>query len=93
MYIIVIYDIAKNDTYSKRYRKIYSICKQYLTHVQNSVFEGDITHAQLKEFSIEISKHINKNSDAFTIFKHSSKKWLDKTYLGKDDFEETSTIF
>ena len=93
MYIIVTYDITKNNNYNKRYRKIYSICKQYLTHVQNSVFEGDITNAQLKEFSIEISRYIDKDIDSFTIFKHSSKKWLDKTHLGKNDFEKISTIF
>ena len=40
MYIILVYDIKQVDDYAKVQRKVFQICKRYLYHVQNSVFEG-----------------------------------------------------
>ena len=47
MYIILVYDIVMDKQGSKVSRHVFKICKKYLTHVQNSVFEGELTKAQL----------------------------------------------
>ncbi|WP_314794473.1 CRISPR-associated endonuclease Cas2, partial [Eggerthia catenaformis] len=47
MYAILVYDIAKEDMGRKRWNNVFKLCKQYLVHVQNSVFEGEITKANL----------------------------------------------
>ena len=38
MYIILVYDVNK-----RRVSKVRKVCAKYLHHVQNSVFEGNIT--------------------------------------------------
>ncbi|EUJ51038.1 CRISPR-associated endonuclease Cas2 [Paenilisteria rocourtiae] len=50
MYIILIYDIAQDNGGAKVSRNIFKICKKYLTHVQKSVFEGEITPAYWQNY-------------------------------------------
>ena len=47
MYVVLVYDINKENNGQKRWNHIFKICKRYLSHIQNSVFEGDITKVQL----------------------------------------------
>ena len=54
MYIILMYDIKQIDDYNKVQRKVYQICKKYLYHVQNSVFEGELSEAQIIKLKIEL---------------------------------------
>ena len=44
MYIIVVYDVGE-----KRVGKILKLCRQYLCWIQNSVFEGELSEAKLRE--------------------------------------------
>ena len=48
MFVIVTYDVAQ-----KRVTKTMKICRKYLTHVQNSVFEGMITEGKLNKLKPE----------------------------------------
>ena len=43
-------------------------CKEYLEHVQNSVFEGDITDANLKELKMKIRDIIKQEEDSVIIY-------------------------
>ncbi|MCB6367352.1 CRISPR-associated endonuclease Cas2, partial [Intestinibacillus massiliensis] len=43
MYIILVYDIVVDDEGKKILPKVFKCCKKYLSHIQNSVFEGDMT--------------------------------------------------
>ena len=47
MYIVLVYDISQNEKGQKRWSHIFKICKKYLSHIQNSVFEGEISKVQL----------------------------------------------
>lgn len=49
MYVIVVYDTAV-----ERNPKILRVCRQYLHHVQRSVFEGELSAAQLRRFRSEV---------------------------------------
>lgn len=81
MYIILIYDIKQISNYQKRQRKIFKICKKYLVHIQNSVFEGELTDPQYKKLCYELKEILLHNEDSCIIFKSRNQKWLDKIFL------------
>ena len=83
MYAILVYDIAKEDMGRKRWNNVFKLCKQYLVHVQNSVFEGEITKANLFKLEKEIENEIDNELDSVIIFKSRHERWLDKEILGK----------
>ena len=86
MYVILIYDIVLDDKGASVLRKVFKICKKYMSHIQKSVFEGKLSTAQLEKLKKELEKVIRKEQDSVIIFKSNSDKWLDKEMWGvKDD--------
>ena len=92
MYIILVYDILTEDNGSKISRNVFKICKKYLTNVQKSVFEGEITPVLLKKLNLELKRHIRKDKDSLIIFKSRQEKWLEKEFWGLED-DKTSNFF
>jgi len=92
MYVVLIYDIEVDGNGAKVSRNIFKICKKYLTHVQKSVFEGDITLALLKQLNLELNRHIRSDRDSVIIFKSREERWMKKEFWGKED-EKTSNFF
>ncbi|TWH81348.1 CRISPR-associated endonuclease Cas2 [Sedimentibacter saalensis] len=82
MYVILVYDISFEENGQKVLSKVFKICKKYLHHVQNSVFEGDLTEYQILALKAELNVHVRKNLDSIIIFKSRNKKWLDKELWG-----------
>jgi len=78
MYIILMYDINQ-----KRVGKMLKLCRRYLTWIQNSVFEGEITEVKLKELKLN-AESIMDEDDSLIIFKTRNEKWLDKEILGME---------
>ena len=64
MYVILVYDIKMDDEGSKIWRNTFKICKRYLIHIQNSVFEGDLTKVQIASLQMELKKYIRKDKDS-----------------------------
>lgn len=85
MYVILVYDITMDDKGKKVLPKVYKICKKYLTHIQNSVFEGEVSKAQLLQLEIELKKHIRQEADSLIVFQARNEKWLEKEFWGKKD--------
>ena len=85
MYVVLVYDVSKEDNGAKRWSKIFKICKKYLTHIQNSVFEGEISKVQLANLQQELKKYIDQELDSVIIFKSRQEKWLDKELWGKKE--------
>ncbi len=83
MYVILVYDISQTDKDQKRWNRVFKLCKQYLIHVQNSVFEGEISKANLFKLEHDINNEINQEMDSVIIFKSRNERWLDKEILGK----------
>ena len=83
MYVILVYDISKTDKGQKRWNRVFKLCKQYLIHIQNSVFEGEISKANLFKLEHDINNDINQEMDSVIIFKSRNERWLDKEILGK----------
>ena len=85
MYVVLVYDISKDENGQKRWSHIFKICKKYLSHIQNSVFEGEISKVQLTKMQNELKPHIDKNLDSVIVFKSRQEKWLEKDFWGKDN--------
>ena len=92
MYIILVYDILTEDNGPKISQNVFKICKKYLTNVQKSVFEGEITPVLLKKLNLELKRHIRKDKDSLIIFKSRQEKWLEKEFWGIED-DKTSNFF
>jgi CRISPR-associated protein Cas2 len=77
MYVIAVYDCNQ-----KRVNKMLKLCRRYLTWIQNSVLEGELTPAQLKELKIEAAKIMDKQEDSLILFTNNNPQWLKKEILG-----------
>ena len=83
MYVVLVYDVSQQENGSKRWSRIFKICKRYLTHIQNSVFEGEISKAQLAQLQQELKFCIDKELDSVIIFK--SRQEVDKAFIYKEN--------
>lgn len=83
MYAILVYDISQTDKGQKRWNRVFKLCKQYLVHVQNSVFEGEISKADLFKLAHEINGEIDQELDSVIIFSSRNERWLVKEIYGK----------
>lgn len=85
MYIVLVYDVSQEENGARRWSRIFKICKKYLTHIQNSVFEGELSKGQLAQLQKELKEYIDKELDPVIIFKSRQEKWLDKEFWGRKD--------
>lgn len=79
MYVILVYDIG-----IKRVAKMLKLCRQYLCWIQNSVFEGEITEAKLRELILKMELIMDKNVDSVIIFSNKMGYTMNKQILGKE---------
>ena len=63
MYVIVVYDTA-----AKRNPGVLRTCRKYLHHIQRSVFEGNLSPAQLKRFQTAIHNQIDNSYDRVLVY-------------------------
>lgn len=85
MYVVLVYNVSQEENGARRWSRIFKICKKYLTHIQNSVFEGELSKAQLAQLQKELNEYIDKELDSVIIFKSRQGKWLDKEFWGRKD--------
>lgn len=79
MYVILVYDFGE-----RRVNKMLRLCRRYLNWIQNSVFEGEISEARLKELMMYCDKFMDKSEDSVIIFSGPSQVSLDKRIIGKE---------
>jgi len=92
MYIVLIYDILSDEKGAKVSRDTFKTCKKYLTHIQKSVFEGNLTELNYMKLKTELNKHIRKDKDSLVVFKSREERWLEKEFIGIVD-DKTSNFF
>ena len=85
MYVIVVYDIKSDQSGPKVLSKTFKICKKYLIHIQNSVFEGEISESQLLKLKMELNKIIRQDRDSLIVFKCRNERWIPKEFWGVED--------
>lgn len=79
MYALIVYDVNE-----KRVAKVLKFLRTYLNWIQNSVFEGELTDAQLLKIKNKINDIIDIKEDSVIIFTSRDKKWLCKSIIGKE---------
>lgn len=79
MYIILVYDVGE-----KRVGKMLKLCRKYVSWIQNSVFEGEITEVKLKELIIRARQIMDVEVDSLIIFSSRDHNWLDKQVVGRE---------
>ena len=79
MYVVMVYDVG-----TKRVAKMLKLCRQYLCWIQNSVFEGELSEAKLRELEIKMNGIMNKKEDSVIIFSNKMGYSMNKRILGKE---------
>jgi len=77
--VIVVYDVNVN-----RVDRVKKFLRKYLYWVQNSVFEGEISEADMEEVKIGLKEIIDKNEDMVVIYRFRSEKAVKKEIMGFD---------
>ncbi|MEM2091641.1 MAG: CRISPR-associated endonuclease Cas2 [Candidatus Nitrosocaldus sp.] len=77
MKIIIVYDVSVEKIDDVR-----KILKQYLSWVQNSVFEGELTEGKLEELRSRIYEVIDPSNDSIIVYIISNPRWVDKRIWG-----------
>ncbi|KFN04669.1 CRISPR-associated endonuclease Cas2 [Bacillus clarus] len=84
MYVIITYDIGE-----KRVGKVCKKLKQYLNWVQNSVFEGEISKAQLLKCLSELDCIIISTEDSVYLYEINNPRNIRKKVFGiEKSYEE-----
>lgn len=91
MYVILVYDISIKGKGQRVMNRVFKTCKKYLSHVQNSVFEGEISESQIMALKKELSANIRTDKDSVIVFKSRHERWLEKDYWGLK-FDATSNM-
>ena len=77
-YVIDVYDVEADRT-----RLFLKFLRRYLTHVQNSVFEGEITEGDLEKIKSKLEPMLKPGESAI-VYRMSSEKYVTRTVYGED---------
>lgn len=92
MYVILVYDIKSDDDGQRILNRTFKACKKYLSHIQNSVFEGELAESQIIRLKYELDAIIRKDIDSIIIFKSRNEKWLKKEMWGRQEDKTSNFI-
>ncbi len=80
MFVILFYDVN-----AKRCNKMLKTCRKYLTWVQNSVLEGDISNASFEKMIFEINHIIEPaENDSVVVYKFRQMRYFKREVFGAD---------
>ncbi len=79
MYVLIVYDVAV-----ERVGKAHKCLKRFLHWRQNSVFEGELTAAQIETVKNDLHKIIDEKADSVLIYIARDERWLKRESLGKE---------
>lgn len=92
MYVILVYDIKTDYDGQRVLSRTFKTCKKYLSHIQNSVFEGELSESQIVRLKYELDAIIRKDIDSIILFKSRNEKWLIKDMWGKQEDKASNFI-
>jgi len=82
VYVVVVYDVQADRTH-----RFLKFLRQYLTHVQNSVFEGDVTEGDIETIKQRLDSML-ETGESVIVYRMSSGKYVDRTVYGEDPAED-----
>lgn len=77
-YYICVYDVSVD-----RVRKALRLFRRYLTWVQNSVFEGELSSAQFAELEAEVQK-LFEESDSLIVYQIRTGRYFERHVIGTE---------
>jgi CRISPR-associated protein Cas2 len=77
MFVIAMYDIG-----GKRVGKALKICRKYLNWIQNSVFEGELSKANLEKLKVDMQKIMDFEEDSFVLYILRDTKYSTREIIG-----------
>ena len=77
MFVILVY-----DTLAERNPQVLKTCRRYLHWVQNSVFEGELSAAQYRSLTKELTAKIDAGYDSVRIYTVRAPEFIDKHTIG-----------
>ena len=83
MYVIIVYDVGE-----KRVGKMLKLCRQYLCWIQNSVLEGELSEAKLRELKMRMKSIIDENEDSVIVFTNKMGYNMDKQIRSEEHMSE-----
>ncbi|PSP57572.1 CRISPR-associated endonuclease Cas2 [Halobacteriales archaeon QH_7_66_36] len=81
-YVIIVYDVK-----AERTPKFLKYLRRYLTHVQNSVFEGQITDGTLTEVKTKLESMLEVG-ESVMVYEMSSESYVDRSVFGEDPMDD-----
>lgn len=78
VFVVVVYDMEADRT-----QKMLKFLRRYLTHVQNSVLEGEVTEGDFERIRSGVDDLL-KSGESTIIYRISSEKMVDRTVFGDD---------
>jgi CRISPR-associated protein Cas2 len=83
----MVYDIEED-----RVNKVLKVGRRYLTWIQNSVLEGEITDAKYEKLKYELKNVINEKTDSIIFYVNRTERYLRKEIIGQEKNRESMII-
>jgi CRISPR-associated protein Cas2 len=77
VFVILVY-----DTLAERNPRVLRTCRQYLHWVQRSVFEGELSAAQYRSLTADLTAQIDTSYDSVRIYTVRAPEYIDKHAIG-----------
>jgi len=87
VYVIMVYDVRV-----RRVNRVLKKAREYLTWIQNSVLEGELTEAQFARLKSDVRGVIKEEEDSVAFYKLRTTQYLDKECIGVEKNKEDSFI-
>lgn len=87
MFVIMAYDVNV-----ERVNKVLKIGRRYLSWVQNSLLEGELTAAQLERLKADLKKAIKEEEDSIVFYLLRREQYIERQLLGQDKGGQTLVL-
>ena len=77
VFVVLVYDVGE-----KRVARALKICRKYLTWVQNSVFEGEISEVNLKKLKAEMTRIMDLEEDSVILYTWRTQRYSSREIIG-----------
>jgi CRISPR-associated protein Cas2 len=77
MFILMFYDVGE-----KRVAKVLKTARRYLTWIQNSVLEGELSPAQFESLKVDVKKILKDDHDSVLLYAWRTERYMTKDILG-----------
>jgi CRISPR-associated protein Cas2 len=78
MYVIMVYDVSV-----ERVSQVLTLARKYLHWVQNSVFEGELSEANLLKLKNELTHVIDEERDSVIFYLLRTTKYFARVTMGR----------